>query len=254
MKSVYRFLFIITLICGGTLSANDPFYHPIDQINPGQLRYTKVNVTTKKMKLEKNKQQFDHRHSSLSVVDRLVVVKGPKEIGYVLIDGHHEYLACKALGDITLPIFVLEDLSALSAKEFYAYAFENNFIYPVSISGELQYPKKGWFSWGELVDDPNRLFASISALHCVKKKDNSLVYFKNPNATERPKFPLWIKRAWKKIEIAFIEFKIANQLYKHGIHYQYEMGANPNSLEVEALIEKARNILTQDPVGNLELL
>lgn len=215
-------------------------YISLDLLSPGQLRYTTQNVQTKAKKQLKTHFYFDNGQSSLNISDAIPVILGPNNL-IILVDSHHEYLASRSIGDTTVPIIVKDDLSRLSREEFYTVAQDKNYIYPYDILGKkIPLASTGWYKWSDMVDDPNRLFASLSALKCTG--DNCT---KDPNASEIPHHPLWIKQLNKKFELAFIEFKIATALYEAGLEYDYNWGTNPNSKKLLEFTERARLVLEE---------
>lgn len=215
-------------------------YVNIELLSPGQLRYTIQNVQTKAKKSQKTLHRFDNKRSSLAIGRAIPVILGPDNL-IVLVNNYHEYLAAKSLEDLTIPIEVKDDLRTLSRREFYNTAQSKNYIYPYDkMVNEIQLPKKGWYTWEQLKDDPNRLFASLTALKCTGDECT-----KDPNASELPHYPLWIKQLEKKFELAFIEFKIATLLYQAGLYYDYEWGLNPNSPQISEFTERARLVLEE---------
>ena len=104
-----------------------------------------------------------------------------------------------------------------------------------------------------MIEDPNRLFAAITAWKCTQQNDK-ICGFRDICAQNDPYYPLWIKKMWKKIELAFIEFKIATQLYNSKIVYSYEMGTDPNNKLIVQLIERAREILHHNSIDSLDLI
>jgi hypothetical protein len=214
-------------------------YVPIHELSPGQLRFTKVNVDTKAKKLARSKGQFDQGRSSLDTKDAVPVILGPEGL-IILVDSHHELMAAKKVGDETAPITVVDDLRHLSREEFFTQAVAKNYIYPYNRLGTIvAMPATGWYAWDQMEDDPNRLFASLTAWKCTDETTGT----KDPNASEDPDYPLWVKKLKERVKIAFIEFKIATVLYKAGLEYQYSWGTNPNSRQLLEFTNHARAAL-----------
>ncbi|MEX0940742.1 MAG: ParB-like protein [Candidatus Babeliales bacterium] len=214
-------------------------YISITELSPGQLRFTRKNVATKAKKLMQTKGQFDNAKSSLSIQDAIPIILGPNGLK-ILVDSHHECLAAQQNKDITVPVRVIDDLSNLDTQEFFKTALERNYIYPFDRMKRLVLmPMEGWYTWDQMQDDPNRLFASITAWKYKNPEEGT----KDPNASEDPEYPLWVKKLWKKVELAFIEFKIASVLYEAGLEYDYKWGVNPNSEKLLEFTEKARAVL-----------
>lgn len=214
-------------------------YIPITQLSPGQIRFTQPNVDAKSIKLMKTKGHYDNGNSSISDKDAIPIVLGPDGLK-IVIDNHHELLAAKKNGDITVPIEVKDDLSHLNRSDFFKEAQEKNYIYPVDLAGNIVFPPAfGWYTWEQMQDDPNRLFVAFTAWKCVDENTGS----KDINALQDPEYPLWVKKLQEKVKLAFIEFKMATVLYKAGLTYEYAWGTNPNSENILAFTEKARAAL-----------
>jgi hypothetical protein len=225
-------------------------YVPIETLLPGQLRFTQANVDTKAKKLSARKQAFDNGKSSIPDTEPIPVIIGPGGLR-ILKDSHHELLVAKKVGDTTAPITVVDDLSNLSREDFFNTAQEANHIYPVDLQGNsVAMPKEGWFSWNMMVDDPNRYFAAISAVKCPDEKHEGFSEGKNNN------YPLWVKRLWEKVKLAFIEFKISTALNKAGIKYTYNMGDDLSKEPLASLVEQARLALAKKEyaVAGLDLI
>lgn len=244
------FLFVVC-----ALSATENLYKgfkgyvDIGILLPGQLRYTLPNVKTKAQKLLKTSKHFNNRQSSLDLSNAIPVILGPHNM-VIVVDSHHEYLAAQMVNDTTVPIEIKDDLRNLNKKSFYQAAKALNYIYPYDLLGHEVYPPKhGWYQWKTMQDDPNRLYASITAWKC----NADLKCTKDPNASELPLHPLWIKHLDRKFELAFIEFKIATILYQAGLHYKYEWGVNPNAQHLLEFTEHARQVLEEALNQNPEL-
>lgn len=233
-------LFLSTMSAHNKLYKGFKGYVSITILSPGQLRYTVQNVQTKAKKLQHTHSCFDNGKSSLNSANPIPVILGPDDL-VIVVDNHHEYLAAESLGDQTIPIEVKDDLSALTREKFYSTAKLKNYIYPYDKMGnEVPLPKKSGYTWHQLKDDPNRLFASLTAW-----KRTGTECTKDPNASEMPVNPLWIKDLSKKFESAFIEFKIATILYQAGLCYDYSWGLNPNLKEIAEFTERARLVLDE---------
>lgn len=233
-------LFLSTMSAHNKLYKGFKGYVSITILSPGQLRYTVQNVQTKAKKLQQTHSCFDDGRSSLNSANPIPVILGPDDL-VIVVDNHHEYLAAESLGDQTIPIEVKDDLSTLTREKFYSTAKLKNYIYPYDKMGnEVPLPKKGWHNWYQLKDDPNRLFASLTAW-----KRTGTECTKDPNASETPINPLWVKDLNRKFESAFIEFKIATVLYQAGLCYDYSWGLNPNSEELTEFTERARLVLDE---------
>lgn len=222
-------------------------YLSIKEVFPAQVRYSYKNSLDKlvdkiaKGDVQWNKKNkkwdclYNNQTSTLSEKQALPVVKAP--FGYVLVDGHHDVMASLYFDAITIPIKVIEDMSHYSSEElFWNGAEKRNFAYLLDLSQNRRLPPK---HFENLIDDPNRYFASLTKQKIVvnegKKESFGALY------------PLWIKKADTP---PFIEFKIADALCKGGHIYDYSMGKNP---PIE-FIEKARQILLDANILGLNLV
>lgn len=228
----------ITHVQAMTLTKDSKTYISIALLSPGQIRFTQANVQTKAAKLSRSKGHYDNGNSSIEITNAIPVVLGPDNL-IVLVDSHHEYLAAQKIGDTTVPVRVIDDLHDLNRSDFFERAQANNYIYPFGFMGDLiPMPATGWYSWHQMQDDPNRLFATFTAWKYADGKG-----FKDPNAQEDPLYPLWVKHINEKVRLAFIEFKIATILYQAGLQYDYAWGTNPNDERVAHFTEQARYVL-----------
>lgn len=246
MKISRNFFALLIFLVGSSLVA-ESMYVPLSQVFPGQVRYSNMNVLDKidkaKAKGEAKcddtqcKFKFDKGQSILSLKKALPVVKAP--FGLVLLDGHHDTLASIRLGAKTIPVFIKEDLSNLSEEEFWIQSSQKGWSYPYAIGGAWQVPvpEKGF---GQLVNDPNRYFAAITARKCDLSTDA-------PEESRGALYPLWIKVG---IDVPFIEFKISDMLNNNGFVYDEQKGQG----DLDQSIEKARDVLMKNRVPQLKLL
>lgn len=199
-------------------------------ITPGQLRYSKLNVQEKIAALKTK--------GALSTP--LPVILAP--FGPVLVDGHHDTLACIALGIETIPVFVMKDFSHLSVDEFWRQATTEGLVYPYTLDNRYKIPT----NFDALEDDPNRFFAALVARKCTKDKNGIMVAIASPK-TALGDYPVWIKFGNK---IPFIEFKISDTLKAHGIIYDNAWGENVP----ESFVENARRVLVDNPIPGLKII
>lgn len=225
-------------------------YISCDEITPGQLRYSQLNVTEKIIAAIKNKQAFfditsgwhyKYNNDSSILETALPVIIAP--FGPVLVDGHHDTMANIALYAKNIPVFVMHDFSSLSEEEFWKTATDKGLVYPYTIKNEYKVPT----SFSELQDDPNRFFAALVARKCTKdKQTGEMIAIASPK-TALADYPLWVKFG---NEIPFIEFKISDLLMKHGILYDNAWEASVN----EEFVEKARLVLIKNQIKNLKVI
>ncbi len=221
-------------------------YMELSQIFPSQLRYSSENVRAKINETqraggavwdEENASwvlKHDDGLSSLHLDDAVPVVKGP--YGYYLCDGHHHILASMQFGAKTMPVKVIADLSALDETKFWEEMEKRGWAYPYNILGERATPP---MDFKRLQDDPNRYFAALIARKCPPGGDL--------RTSRGAEYPVWIKVGQ---DIPFIEFRIADALWKQGLRYEYSMGSNPP----EQFIEESRRILKEANIPGLKIV
>lgn len=239
---ILLFLFIIIYIHilqdSNLIQFNSPFYIDKSLIFPNQSTYSKLIVQDKINQsiisgnvfydYDNNKYILKYDNGNSSLKTPLSVIKSP--YGYILINGHHDFISAINLGSSTIPIKIIDLLSSLSLDDFYNTASKLNYIYPYDLNGNFcSLPK----SFDDLTDDPNRYFALIS----------SRFYFNNmiSNGNE---YPLWLKL---NNTSPFIEHKISTILRKNSLIYQ---NSNNNSIP-DTFLENARTILLSNPIDNI---
>ncbi len=213
----------------------EPFYLPCSSLFPAQTRISFDRVEEKKSKAMKNavwdgKWRFKHDDgkSLLSLKDPLPIVKAP--FGFIPTDGHHDIRASIDLGAETIPVQIIADLSHLSVEKFWEQAETQGWAYLYDLQGIKTAPLE---RFQDLVDDPNREFASLTA------RKYSL-----DGSSKGAEYPLWIKM---DRDIPFIEFKISDALRAKGIVHK---GGEP-TLE---FVEKARQALLEARIEGLKVI
>jgi hypothetical protein len=232
-------------IPGSELKVGDITYIPINNLTPGQLRYAQPVVQTKVAGQKKIGLIHDDSKSTLAKTekDAVPVIKAP--FGLVIKDKHHETLAAIRVGAQTVPVHIVDDLSNLTTEEFWQKAEEKGHVYPYNLKGERQIPT----SFADLQDDPNRQFATIISRKCINVGDPVDKILK-----DGAEYPVWIKiLSGDKKTRAFIEFIIADTLYKHGILYTYDIEKTKPE-KYERLVEQARKVLLEDPVLGIKVI
>lgn len=231
------------------LAPGKVMYIPISALIPGQLRYAILNVKDKIKKAQDkgsvigsngaSQYKYNNNSSILSIQEAVPVVISP--VGLVLVDGHHDVLSSLALGATTIPIKIMKDMSHYAPKEFWQIAYQEGYVYPYTLDRQWKIPK----NFTELVDDPNRYFAAITARKCffIKDKNDQPEFdldsgdYRFIIAQKGPESPLWLKI---DKDIPFAEFMISDVLNNAGFReYTNEMAQNIP----QAVIEKARMIL-----------
>lgn len=222
------------------------FYVSISEIVPAQLRYASRNVQEKKNKKIKNNDaiwnpdkscwiyKYDQGRSIFSFEEAFPVVKA--SFGYVLTDGHHDVLSSLVLGAQRIPVKVIADLSSLTEDQFWIEAENTGLAYLYDTDGKRKIPPR---DFKNLKDDPNRFFAAITARKCLKGS--------SINDSIGADYPIWIKVGK---DIPFIEFHIADVLWKNHLIYQYEMGNNPP----EDFVEQARKAIVAAKIEGLRVV
>lgn len=240
---IRRTLLALTLLFTAALHAG---YTHIDELTPGQVRFSSKNVEEKVVQALQNGDAFfnplaahfvgkyDEGKSLFPESEALPVVKGKE--GFVLADGHHHVLAALALGLPWVPTKEIADLSHLSKEAFWEEMEQKGWVYPYGLDGEKRLPPK---DFSLLEEDQNRYFAAITARKCGEDGDMS--------RSRGAEYPLWIKIGK---DIPFIEFKISDALFARGFYYDYSMGNEPP----EAVVEEARRILIEADIPGLRLV
>lgn len=207
---IVYFLLVTSFVYGEIVSMKEVF--------PGQHRYSSLVVqATIKKKVEKGTPLCGGEKG-------IPVVKA--WFGYVLIDGHHDVIANLTLGAEELMIRVVADLSALEGNGFWDEMEKQGWAYLYDLKGNRNIPPREFHL---LEDDPNRYFVALTARRYADSKSAE---------SSGAEYPLWIKIGK---DIPFIEFKIADILWRHGIVYENEMGINPP----EEFVEEARRVLIE---------
>ena len=233
-------------------------YISISAIRPGQIRYSQQNTDSKiAAALKKGwakrlsdgtlEPQFNNNTSLVPLDQAVPVVVGPKSVGLVLVDGHHDTIASLQSGATTIPVKVVADLSTLSPSAFWQEAAKRNFIYPYDINAKRLKRLPAAWKWGKqgnLKNDPNRYFAAISARKCGKLDSP-------PQESTGADYPLWVKVGK---DIPFIEFMISDVLSKAGLNYTSQMGDDFNQEPLKSFTEQARQVLLKNPIKGLRLV
>ena len=164
------------------------------------------------------------------------VIEAP--FGYVLVDGHHDVLAALALGATRIPVRVVREWKNLSPELFWVKAEEDGLVYLKNFDGTRVLPPK---NFKDLVEDPNRYFAAITAR-------------KFPLGEGMPstgaEYPLWIKIGK---DIPFTEFRISDTMFRHGLRYTKGL-ENEDPPAYEQLVEVVRRVLLEDPIKGLRVV
>lgn len=237
-------------------SISNTFYVDINQILPGQNRYSKQTIEQKVNKIikKKNGLKYDKGKSAYSLKSCFPVVNSKK--GYVLVDGNHDWLASLRVGAQSVPIRVIADLKDLSMSAFWVVASQKGLVHPYNLDGEWETPSEP----SKMKDDPNRYFASITA-HKLPSFLASPIILKIYQAflkiinklciahvikSECNLRPLWVKLGK---DIPFIELKIADVMRKNGLIYSYELRKKKN-MYIE-FKEQVRKVLANNPIDGL---
>lgn len=227
---------------------DDLTYVSYKKIHPGQTRYSSLQVAKKIQKEighgtavwneDKNKWQLKHDKgkSVYSHRDILPVIKAP--FGYVLVDGHHAVIAGIHFKSKMVPIRVIADLSNLSEDEFWREAEQHGYVYLYSTAGKKSLPPE---RFSDLEDDPNRYFAGVTVRKYYSDRTGD-------EASSGADHPLWIK---VDKDTPYIEFMIANALYKAGFVYN---GKKHGEHPPEEEITQARAILQKAHIPGLKLI
>ncbi len=221
-----------------SFSVGDKLFVDIKLLRPTQLRKSEANIADKIMKSKGI--IYDEGKSMFSLDEAVPVFKGIGGFLY-LIDGHHSVMASLQNNAKTMPILILDDLSDLSIQNFWEIAINKNYAYLQDFNGQTQSPPSGF---NDLIEDPVRYFAAITAFKCTPGKPIE--------AQEYAKYlsnPLWLKVGKS---LPFIEFNMANQLYKHNFLFHNEDRLDKAKMATQ--VETAREIFLANPLEGIILL
>lgn len=230
------------------MAIGEVFPLPLERLLPSQARYSSKNVEDKIINaLHKAyisepapgtfKLYFDEGRSLYPSNQGLPVID-LNNGSYLLIDGHHSILASKQVGATTAFVRVVEIAEHYPSQAFWAAMEEKGLTYLRNLGGEPCPPPT---SFDDLMDDPVRYFVTLA--RC--KVDESL----NIKKARGYSYPLWLKIGK---DVPFVEFKIADHLYKHGFRVDYAEMENPNRFE--SLVEQARTLLGQHPLPTFRMI
>lgn len=212
------------------------YYVNIDEIHPGQCRYSQINVDEKIKKLvaQKRIQKIGDSSYSLGLnkkgkplnaalkkKEALPVIKAP--FGLLLLNGHHRILASQQAGCNTIPVEIIEDHSSKSKKDFWKLAIQKNWVHATDLEGNTALPPD---SFASLVNDPNRYFATLT--------------LKSKNQVDVKPTSVWMKSSPSPY---FIEFKIADIMYKNGLIYKENMDKEMLAELLKILLKQNKAIL-----------
>ena len=210
----------------------------INEIFPAQTRCSIQNAKDKAEKAAAKKEDMWKHHGTSILPKKKALPVVLSSLGYVLIDGHHDVLASIQLKAKKVPIKIIADLSHLPLEQFWREAEKNGWAYLYTIDGKRSMPPA---RFSDLTDDPNRYFAAITAQKYTSNGDGSFT-------SKGAEYPLWIKVGK---DIPFIEFQVANALYKKDFIYNFEQMKNSPSPEI---LEQARQILLEAQIPGLHVL
>ena len=212
------------------------FYVPVEQVHPGQLRYSRQNVSEKVVKLrEKLGLSAPTGFTRPPLKDSVPVIEAP--FGYVLVDGHHDVLAALNLGATEIPVRVIRRWKSLPPELFWDKAEKEGLVYLKNSDGIRAVPPE---NFKDLVEDPNRYFAAISARKFPLGEEKST----------GAEYPLWIKRGKG---VPFVEFRISDTMSRHRLLYTKDL-ENEDPKAYDQLVEKVRGVLLEDPIEGLEFV
>jgi hypothetical protein len=158
--------------------------------------------------------------------EAISVVLSP--FGYVIVDGHHDFMLSLYVEAETVPVKVVGDYSRLSPREFWQTLGDKKLSY---LSRKPQTLSSRAPELSELVDTPNRYLAALLTAKFTIV-GGKITHFKG-----NPKAVVWVKI---NDGVPFKEFEIAQVLSDAGIEYQDKWGDDVP----KKIVTKSRNILT----------
>ena len=188
----------------------------ISELHPGQLRFARPRVEEKLVSLKAKFPAgpiFDQMRSHYPLEKAKKVLQ--TKYGPLLLDGHHAVLASEDLQGRTFPIEWGEDYTHLEGAKLWNELESKGLTYFHNFQGHRQVIS----SFKDMQDDPNRFLASLIA-HRLDGEEDS---------------PESIPKIWAKppISVPFLEFHLADALYRHGINF---IITSPP--QVDAVLEK----------------
>ncbi len=242
----------------------------VDQqaIRPGQVRIAKAGVKQKieeaveKGYVRSNDQsfsdiQFDNGSSIIPESNALpvVLVNIDGKDWMILLDGHHDFLANKAVGGKTVPIEIKDRIR--NEHDVWSFLKTKGYVYTQSLDGKdaKQLPA----SFDQLEDDPYRYFVKL-AMWEAKTPQTPFEQSKpgtkgltNPLAVKwkDKKFNGWHveyeKSKYATINLPFVEFAVADLLYKYAkqFGFDYKAGDEKDLKTFQEMVEKARAIIVR---------
>lgn len=251
-------------------------YVPKEAIRPGQIRIAQAGAQEKVQEAIKQgyaikkddgtlEPQFNNKTSIISDKDPLpvVVVTTGGTTWLILLDGHHDYMANEKAGGTTVYVEIKDDLRNTPESALWETLKKKGYIYATNLQGkEVPLPEK----FNQLENDPYRFFVKMAMWEC-KTPETALKESKG--GTKELQYPLAVK--WKdkkfnpyKVIVAgeefvlnklFIEFKVADALYKYGPAYGFHQAGDEKRKETFASqVEIARQILNDHPVESFNLI
>lgn len=220
---------------------------PLEKLFPSQIRFSRVLVEKKKLRIQKTNSLPNDLPSNSSLnstkIDSLPVVKSC--FGYVLVDSHHELIAHKELGSKEFPIRIVEDFSLLEESSFWKKMEEKNYSHLLDWEGLKVDPPL----FKDLKDDPNRFLAHLICRKYSKKEIQKIKKGKDLLSFGKgSEYPIWLK--FNK-DIPFIEFRISDVIWKGGIVYdEQKYGVDIP----EELMEKLRQLISCSDIPNIKVL
>lgn len=215
-----------------------------DAINNGLGNYTNQDQTLNNL--------FEQQNSIISENNALpvVIIHADGKDCFVLLDGHHDYLANRTWGCKFVPIEVKDDLRKVPTHELWNSLKAKGYVYATTLSGKELEQVPG--SFDDLEDDPYRYFVKVAMWEA---KNPTTPFEQSKPGTKGLTAPLAVKWKDKKfnplinstraINKPFVEFAVADLLYKYGKEYDfsYKDGDEKDMKKFQANVEKARSIL-----------
>ncbi|MGB8468088.1 MAG: ParB-like protein [Candidatus Babeliales bacterium] len=249
-----------------------------DNIAPGQIRIANAGVNEKVkaalqagfvMQAGGNYTDLKFNEGSSIISDQnalpIVLIKREGKTYGILLDGHHDFGANKKVGGSTVYVEVKDDLTNIPENAVWNELEAKGYIYPYNLSGEKIIPLP--LSFDALQNDDYRFFVKLSMLEC---KSPETILKDAKAGTKNLKYPLAVKWKDKKfnpyivtvenekytLNPAFIEFKVADQLYALGKQYgfDYKVGDENNAQKFQDEVERARALLKEHPVNGFNII
>lgn len=230
----------------------ETLFLPLAHLKPGQVRLSYLNMLDKLNEFlpegaGQHACQYDNYSLNHDNGRSLYPAEDPVEAvwtseGPVLVDGHHSVGASYFAGAQSIAVTILDERKYLdlAGEDLWAELVGDSRAFLTLRDGITQLAKPPIFP--ELFDDPNRFWVAALAKKIItSQKEGPLPIVSKVKQLVAE--PLWAK---VNNEVPFMEFYLAQALYKQGIVYQPEWGLEISPENKDAVISVFRSVKAKD--------